>query len=271
MGGLARVAPCAHTPRPHLTCHTAPSCSHHRRGPCWSPPSPRHMPEPCLSCHRAQGVALPVSLPAPHPALTARAAQPQVVIDEVLAGARWVLATCPNLAIVILVPKASVGGPARVTLRATPRPHHTCRTTPSRHRRGACWSTPGPRHMPELRHSYPPIQGKHPHIASMPCNFRGCPKYDVDVLPCSQCGCSYINQGYGGRRIIIEHLILPLTCIASLLPSYPVTCKSVTRDSTPVSTTELQATLPTTLTPMIQEYEPGSWLLVWTPFQPRLS
>ncbi|KAI0251371.1 hypothetical protein BJV78DRAFT_1282633 [Lactifluus subvellereus] len=118
------------------------------------------MPEPRLSCHRAQGVALPVSLPAPHPALTARAAQPQVVIDEVLAGARWVLATCPNLAIVILVPKASVGGPARVTLRATPRPHHTCRTTPSRHRRGACWSTPGPRHMPELRHSYPPIQGK---------------------------------------------------------------------------------------------------------------
>jgi hypothetical protein len=45
----------------------------------------------------------PVTLPAlTHLALTTRAAQPQTVIDEVIAGARRVLATCPNLSILVL-------------------------------------------------------------------------------------------------------------------------------------------------------------------------
>jgi hypothetical protein len=45
----------------------------------------------------------PASLPAlTHLALTTRAAQPQAAIDEVLAGIRRILATCPNLVILVL-------------------------------------------------------------------------------------------------------------------------------------------------------------------------
>jgi hypothetical protein len=45
----------------------------------------------------------PATLPAlTHLALTTRAAQPQTVIDEVIASARCVLATCPNLSILVL-------------------------------------------------------------------------------------------------------------------------------------------------------------------------
>ncbi|KAI0246921.1 hypothetical protein BJV78DRAFT_88112 [Lactifluus subvellereus] len=68
----------------------------------------------------------PASLPAlTHLALITRATQPQAVIDEVLAGARRVLATCPNLAILVLaldhvgltVPSSTSGGNGNGTLQ----------------------------------------------------------------------------------------------------------------------------------------------------------
>jgi hypothetical protein len=61
----------------------------------------------------------PASLPAlTHLALTARAIQPQAVIDEVIAGVRRILAACPNLVMLVLtldhvplaIPAASSGG-----------------------------------------------------------------------------------------------------------------------------------------------------------------